>query len=61
MFNKGKLDVISFKYRTSTTKERELYYLSCNPRNRKFKNKKRTQKKLALNFQLTFRMITDQI
>ena len=43
LFNKGKLDVISFDYRTSTTKERELYYLSCTPRIRKFRNKIRTQ------------------
>ena len=43
MFDKGKLAVISFNYRTSTTKERELYYVSCTPRIRKFKNKIRTQ------------------
>ena len=43
MFDKGKLAVISFNYRTSTTKERENYYLSCTPRIRKFKNKIRTQ------------------
>ena len=43
MFNKGKLDVIPFNYRSSTTKERELYYLSCTPRIPKFKNKIRTQ------------------
>ena len=43
MFDKGKLAVISFNYRTSTTKEGELYYVSCTPRIRKFKNKIRTQ------------------
>ena len=43
MFNKGKLDVNSFNYRISTTKERENYYVSCTPRIRKVKNKIRTQ------------------
>ena len=43
MFNEEKLDVFSFIYRNSTTEERELYYLSCTPRIRKFKNQIRTQ------------------
>ena len=44
MFKKGKLVVLSFNYCTSTTKERELYYLSCTSGIRKLKNKKTNTK-----------------
>ena len=60
MFNKGKLDVNSFTYRISTTKERELcttcrallgFVMSLTNTNTLM---------LALIFPLTFRVITNQ-